>query len=559
MKRCAVVIGVNKTGGMTVLSAAVTGARQFADWAESQGYDIALHTDDEQVVRCGDILNSVRSFVDQRNYHLMVVFFAGHGILRSPGDEFWLLSEAPYNPNEAVSVSASKLIAKNSGIPHVVFISDACRSIPSDMSVMEIHGQVIFPNARSQGKCDIDMFYATRAGNPSYEIKDTIAVKNYKGIYTDCLLKALHGNVPEVVSEVTAESESFPAVLCYELGNYLEAIVPQVASEFDITLSQDPVAEVTSRTPKYIARVPAISDTKVFKNMDRFESLKAGPKARKSQELRNVRNSDDLKNSYDAILNARGRESFETGTGFTIVGEARVFDLRKNIELFNERDALQVRVQGGSAENTLLILTGNNRFTPVAILPGFIGTIVIKDGRVINVNYFPSRFTPRYDLAMNRMDEVSARRARIAAAAQFGKYDIQDNVDSVIAAASYLRNDKAFDPTLGLYASYAYAQAGYEDGMRSVFEYMNREAEPVLFDVAMLAKISGEALEMHMHTAPFCPLLTQGWSFIGLMETEDAETLREYERYLVPGLWTTLNEKGMEKLLNDSRLNKNLI
>ena len=47
--------------------------------------------------------------------------------------------------------------------------------------------------------------------------------------------------------------------------------------------------------------------------------------------------------------------------------------------------------------------------------------------------------------------------------------------------------DKSFDPTLGLYAAYAYAQSGNYPEVLSVFRYMRRDPAPVLFDVAMLA------------------------------------------------------------------------
>lgn len=130
-KKCAVIIGVNKTGGLPVLSAAVSGAEDFDKWAVSQGFDTFLLTDkDDSVVTVKMIKDAVAGFVNQKVYEQMIVYFSGHGILKSAMDEYWLLSEAPVDSNEAVSVQPSRFLSHRCGIPNVVFISDACRSVP---------------------------------------------------------------------------------------------------------------------------------------------------------------------------------------------------------------------------------------------------------------------------------------------------------------------------------------------------------------------------------------------------------------------------------------------
>jgi hypothetical protein len=45
--RGAVIIGVNKAGDLPVLRAAVSGAKDFARWAEVQGFAVELLTDDD--------------------------------------------------------------------------------------------------------------------------------------------------------------------------------------------------------------------------------------------------------------------------------------------------------------------------------------------------------------------------------------------------------------------------------------------------------------------------------------------------------------------------------
>ncbi|RZK98010.1 MAG: hypothetical protein EOO89_32620, partial [Pedobacter sp.] len=67
-RKCAVIIGVNKTGGMPILSAAISGAKNFANWAKSQNYETVLFTDDQGDVTIHEIKKAVRFFVDKGVY-----------------------------------------------------------------------------------------------------------------------------------------------------------------------------------------------------------------------------------------------------------------------------------------------------------------------------------------------------------------------------------------------------------------------------------------------------------------------------------------------------------
>lgn len=126
-QRAAVVIGVNKAGQLPVLNAAVSGARTVANWLEAEGFEVKLLVDDGKPVRVSEIFDVIEEFVGRGTLDQLVVYFSGHGFL-SGYSEHWLLSKAPDNPNEAVSLRESVDLARESAIPNVVFISDACRS-----------------------------------------------------------------------------------------------------------------------------------------------------------------------------------------------------------------------------------------------------------------------------------------------------------------------------------------------------------------------------------------------------------------------------------------------
>src|ERR1700760_2804696 len=133
MSRVAIVIGVNKPKSPGALKGAVSDAKAFADWIQKQGFEIATpFIDDQNPVTFANIFAEVQRIVDARTYSQAVIYFAGHG-LQGGGSEIWLLSGAPDNPGEAISLEASVMAARESGLANVVFISDACRSIPNGL------------------------------------------------------------------------------------------------------------------------------------------------------------------------------------------------------------------------------------------------------------------------------------------------------------------------------------------------------------------------------------------------------------------------------------------
>lgn len=547
-RKCAVIIGVNKTGGLPILSAATSGAKEFATWAKTQNYETVLFTDDESEVTIHEIKKAVRFYVDKGVYHTMIVYFAGHGFLRSPAEEMWLLSGAPDDPNEAVNLGLSRHLARRCGIPHLIFISDACRTAAGTVRAAGVSGSAVFPNLQySAGNCDCDIFYATEMGDPAYEIRSGSDGTNYKALFTACMLDGLNGGVPEVIKEISVGDERFSAVLSYELKEYLAKAVPAAAEKFSITLMQNPDAEVTSRPPKHLARIeksptlPSSPEPTPKPDGMGFQIKDVSTPSQPSMATKN--RAQEFKRNVDAIIAAGQDQASYIETGFKVVGgEAEPLFIHNKRSINNLRKLqFEVHPYLGS---TLLLRTDVG-ITPLAVLPGFVGTVLVDKGQVVNVNYFPSSFSKQFEDAEQLSVEVQRRRARIAANARLGKFELPGSVYDIMGDASYLRRYKALDPTLGLYAAYAYLQANALQDIRSVYEYMNQEKEPILFDVDLLARLDTPQHDSYhsmrkraWHRAPFCPILTQGWSYLELVEQE-GEHLRALKRQLVPGLWTT--------------------
>lgn len=576
MNRCAVVIGVNKTGDLPVLHAAASGARDFAAWATSQGITVTLLTDDNGNVSLGDVNAAIRSYVQQRIFGQLIVFFSGHGILRAPDYELWLLSGAPDDPNDAVNVPGSIWLARNVGIPHVVVISDACRSRPNTSRLSQVQGGVIFPNESPKApRPAVDVFYAALPGDPALEVSAKDATENYRGIFTDCLLKGLNGNVPDLIVNIGHShlNEEKWVVPSWELKPYLEQEVPDVAASVHIKLQQEPDIRVESHPPNYLAEFTRPSPTPIPRT-----GLPTGPEQVTFRHvLRSLKDDryfqghiqdgslppntkviaerSKMAGAINRLMEAKGRESFETRTGFSVIGTVveRAVVTASGCDVFEENGAYQVRVHNDGDEResrSALVQIKGGSVIPLAVLPGYIGTVVVEGGRVVTVTYLPSRHTPKHSEYQYAADEIEKRRAFVAVAARNGSFRLEGGMEAM-ESARYLRTLKAIDPTLGLYSAYAYAQAGDFEGIESVFEYMSYEPEPVLFDVAMLANklvVPARNRDRLSKVTPFCPMLTQGWAFVDVNEVWLPAVVRSARKNLRPGLWTTFGKRGVAKL-----------
>ena len=189
-----------------------------------------------------------------------------------------------------------------------------------------------------------------------------------------------------------------------------------------------------------------------------------------------------------------------------------------------------------------LIQFADGRGVCLPVLPGFIGSVLVEDGRVTVVNYTPSRGTPRYNSLEYEHEQVEKLRAFATVAMKRGYLLVEGAEPGHFA--EQVRMFKHVDPTLGLYAAYAYAQAGMLEQVRDVHGWMNEHGLPPLFDVAMLAEAPMDGV------VPGCPMLNQGWAILGDRKELLSPEMKDAGRYVVPALWTTFADAGMTLLFD---------
>jgi hypothetical protein len=197
---------------------------------------------------------------------------------------------------------------------------------------------------------------------------------------------------------------------------------------------------------------------------------------------------------------------------------------------------------------SVLIQFSDGSGTVVPGLQGYIGHIFVKNGLVANINFLPSTNTMRWSDYKDQIKKLERLRAAVAAAAGLGVFRVERQ--DAQRFADRIRELKGADPTLGLYAAYAYSSVGLTHEVSSVREYMYWDLQAELFDVAMLTRRQVVASEHGPRiVVPICPMLRQGWSLVDVVEAKLSELMVEARQWLLPGLWTTFSRKGMDHLI----------
>ena len=569
-KWAAVVIGVNRASGLPVLSAAASGAQDIAKWLGNEGYDVTPFIDDKGPVKAGQIFDTIDEIVRSARYSRLVIYFAGHGFV-SQQSEFWLLSGAPHNPNESISLTASAYLARYSTIQNIVFISDACRSRATDLGVANLQGANIFPSPGPTPamSINVDQFLATRVGDSAYEAPLSDSVKEFHGIYTQALLGAFTNPPKNLVQTINGEA----VIADRDLEQFLLGEVPRRASALSITLRQFPDAIITSPDNTYLGRVAAgtaairVSPSPPTTVGDL--AIKAFASAANSQELKleaaevSVGKASGYFQTHGVVVGSASiPDTFKGRSGFVVVNTGIKSAAATNgsqIQLSGSvtkvsAEQVDVTVARGQPAS-ILIQFDDGSGTIVAGLDGYVGTIVIDQGGVISVNYTPTRVGGRWyggtDLDLRRLDQL---RANAAAATKSGVFRT-NTPEEASRLADTIRVMKGVDPTLGLYAAYAYEQAGQISQIQSVAEIMHNDLNVTLFDVAMLANrglvVTGKGSGS---VAPFCPMLSKGWNYLGVSGAQIPEAAASAHKNLREALWTTFEPQAVELLLSSDLL-----
>lgn len=574
MGRAAILIGVNKTGGLPALSDAVTGAKAMAVWAKAQGMaEVHCFTDDSGPVVVADIRKAIRAIIEEGTTEQLIIYFAGHGVNNNYA-EYWLLSDAPIDDSAAINLESSSDQARHAGIPHVVFISDACRTAAAGIQNQRVTGSNIFPNDPVPGpEQAVDIFFATTLGRPALELADpSLASANFKAVYTAALLDAVSGNVPEAVTPLVSAGQSIHVVRPRTLKVTLAAQLPLRIKSlgFAPTVSQIPDARITSGDDAWLARLNTLP-------VPRSPSpTRGGPAAPQSspvptpQEQAARAIGELLRN--EARTPSRGpsrggpaspgpgsptrggtpysarvpgwSKSFPglplaTGNCGIVVqgsGIADCLGIGRVGQVSADAQAAVVPLTGTATEVLITFTDGSAALLPA--IRDFVILLSVDNGELADVSYLGPE--------TSNDDGAAALRSTIAVAARNGTLRLDRDLAKLLAER--MAADTQIDLSLALYAAYAFYDQQMTASIRQLSKALKDQASISLFDISLLAgELNGVTLPQPGYH-PGLPMLARAWALLPAAKISVTDELRDIKKELLPSLWSHFNPTGAQRL-----------
>ncbi len=590
MKRAAILIGVDQAGDLPKLRDAAAGAELMNEWAQAQGMKTSLITDAHGPVSIQSIKTAIKSLVDAANVHQLLVYFAGHGV-NLQRQEYWLLTDAPDDPQAAVNVATSASLASTCGIAHVVMISDACRTAPEGIRAQSIRGSEIFPN-REQDTTPVDQFFACQLGKPSHEFRDpSVTSAEFQALYTRELVPALRGQREKVITWNGAVQAGAGHVHMRPLRDFLHSAVTGKLTELKMQTSviQVPVAQISSDPPAWVSEIaprplsPSEIDNLLPAGGRGFDvqnyvlprkrvglarpqppapGLVPGPEsvmaALLSQSLDDARlvvppQAQALLVDALRLAEPFGPTHHETGCGFKLRGaraiDAFAYKARVEIVTSGVEPGVDLRVFSPAhpCSNVLIVLeSGAGVLLPA--IPEFLCALTFDDEELVDVSYEPSDNTSRSRDYQQRAQEIRRLRAIASSATAGGTFKLE--AQQAEAIARRMQINKSVDPSLALYAAYAYHDLQRRDLLNEMADFMRCDLGAAFFDLSLLAR----ALDRQLVTANeppllgVVPLLAKGWALLPAFQVRLAATLAPLHDARLPSLWTLFDRSGVDVL-----------
>lgn len=586
VKRAVVLIGVQKAKQLPELRAVWEGVAGMEQWALSQGVEPSLIvkiTDEEEEVFPRRIKKPIKELVDRNDLEQLIVYFSGHGVIKG-FNEFWMLTDGLEDSNASVNVTLSVELARRCSIPHVVFISDACRTAVDTIQTQRIVGNEIFPIAQSGGGEEkaVDQFYATVLGAPALEIEDS-GSGQYQAVYTAALLEALQGqHAAALEKDEDGVSLIRPRPLKKFLKTYLPSLVFQQLGASGA--SQKPDARITSEPEVWLSAVdlPDETDTGleslVPSDEDDLETLESAffPANATSRALEadgvdlhdflempvgsevpggrpdlavfaenNKRFSEEVARTAEPF----GPLSLDSQTGFKLRG-ATVESCQAayaGVEILNDGrlgDGQLVRCETppNRVASVLLTLTSGKGVLIPAIAE-FLATLTFDNDALVDVAYEPSQGSSRWDMYESRATELRQLRAVVASSTRLGMFELEGPDAENLARR--MQVSKGIDPSLALYAAHAYRDQGNRRRIEQMADYMQGDLDFVPFDIALLAgRLTSNS---HHNVVPCLPMLSQSWAVLPAYDVKFPDGLANISRHVMPqSLWTVFDATGVE-------------
>jgi hypothetical protein len=650
VERAAVLIGVKKTGNLDLLPAAQPAAQAMAKWAQTQLIPpdrIKIILDDPAPVTIERIRTAIQELAETFVVQQLLIYFCGHGIY-TRGSEFWLLSRAPGIPEEAVNLAASADAARQSVFPHVIFISDACRTAAVGFQYQQITGSSIFlnPETLPEEERSVDQFFACALNTASNQTRDPANPQApFQSIFTNTIIEALNGHFQQAVCVGSADDHSARRrVHPWPLKTLLKIEVPQAIRKAGLPLTayQTPDARICSEPKAWIADLGLLPEPSLPPSSGLSDFLKGLGTLSAVSNVSSLTNSGagvlgSLANGLGSLLGFRRHPPpapasppspleaplmdtilamtldqavfepfkqvndlpetklsdvdaavkrqasrlvaadrptethFESGMGFRIHNAtlAQALPLSPAITNIDQSPDAAIVWSHIPSANVLLIFS-DGRGTVLPAIAGFITSLtfdqVVGEAYLVSVSYEPmdpyTRVDMHFDPAsmgvwqdMKIMAETAREnRALIASLTRSGIFRLDtgtaENAVNAELLARRLQSTKTYDPSMAIYAAYAYYDLQRADLIQLMADFFVEERQLMLFDLALLTRTltQEKGAPPAVPVFPFFPMLSRGWSLLATAAIHPPEGLGDLERHVTDSLWTLFDPEGVARI-----------
>lgn len=527
-------------------------------------------------------------------------------MLKAPGAELWFLSDAGRDTTEAINALVDVEIARRSGIPHVIYISDACRSNVSGILNSVIGGNIFPILDVPDTYTDVDIFFATRPGDPALEVE--ASDQEGYGIFTECLLSAVTQPIPEIIQTISdAPNLQRRVVTSRKLKPVIIDSVNRRAESIGITLRQSPEVRAETDLPQFFASLsespsdaePETGDSSQRDPEKESTGLGEGASKRGSTNpgadpidfwlmsnaeparVDPIQIKTDLSRSLSAqtLLNRNGllwdfAQSIRQDDGardpfayVAVYGDSIGSVEADGYQMINvdisRNMAVAVLAEDWERNRpvTGVVRLGNGRGTLVSLMPGVVAQVLVENGRITSLRHVP---TDAYEDGTQPLEQFTALAYDEALQGQLRRVynTLYQFLDFNRPSFYSLRVGHEFNE-LDAMALYAGAEKGQFD-FETFRQALGRPR--ISFDVALMplrydmwfsneseedtGSISANELLLEENTririSPFAPTMTRGWLMFSEKSPLHFPAIKELKKHLIPSLWTTFDAEGTD-------------
>jgi hypothetical protein len=581
-------VGVSKAGPLTLLNGAINGARLFHEWATKMGYKSVLLIDDPDPVTV-DVMSSTfgTMFSAGAPVHRLLLYFAGHGMIRDAEERLWFLSNWDTKLEVVHVEMLRRRLMRYYNIEQIAIFADACSVLPSTIEQLDLSllGVVTKGNFTAATATQIDRFDASQDGDAALMLPFDDAGDD-RGLFSGVLLEALWGTKSSAFSKLKQNK-----ITSGSLGSYLKTEVPRLAQVYSRELrprisptfdEEDDIyfeADPTLKPPSLPSWPPPelVLGTSVPKG---FGNRALGAEGEITVPRDDVSPFPAPEDTGQGLIDKIDRLRIP-GMGYKCIGikvqgkpvkSLRTRRRRKtHWRTSKQKDVwLLPRWQYRALPEPVLIEFADGMFACVTGVPNFT-THVIRDARGVSGLVYQSTPDPN---STSRLAETAL------AAMENGTLRTDARVDF----AADLRRQKHRDPMLGVISAYLYDSIGDLGNIRRMANYYIEARQPIPYDIALLAQAPAEmrasGLWVKIPAVPaqkprtnaekklvwtyeelpasegevggFWPWMRQGWTY--LEDPLDVESglirpgLSELIDQLRPGRFVMLDPVGGERL-----------